>query len=191
MQPLQKGVQIRKTIAACRGADRLRKLTNRRVGLCQRRIAQEQTWRKPLDGAAHHAIGVLRLHLAVNLNAQLAERPVGGEHVRDIAERVLVRGKPRVGRHVDAPAHDVLAFVIARGDAQHLNRARGRRVIAADHAVGDAKAHDGRQRTDDRRQMEHRRGKLDCLPSSVVCRLSSVTSGIAARPQCRAGYCPR
>ena len=120
-----------------------RKIADRRVGLRQRRVAQEQARRKPLDGAAHDAVGVLRLDLAVDLDAQLRERPVGGEHMRDIAEGVFVRGKPRVGGNVDAPAHHILAFMVARRQPQHLDHARGRRIVAIDGAVGDAQAHDG------------------------------------------------
>ena len=61
--------------------------------------------------------------------------------MRDIAEGVLMRGKPRIGGHIDAPAHDVLAFMIARREPQHLDRAGGRRLVLADGAVGDAEAH--------------------------------------------------
>ncbi len=43
------------------------------------------------------------------------ERAVGGEHVGDIAEGVLVRRQPRIGRDVDAPARDMLAVVRLRG----------------------------------------------------------------------------
>ena len=141
MQPVEQRVQFGENLAAVRGADRLRKFADRRIGLRQGGVAQEQARRKPLDGAAHHAVGVLGLHFAVDLDAQFAERPIGGEHVGDVAEGVLMGGKPRVGRYIDAPAHHVLAVVIARRQPQHLDRARGRRIVAIDRAVGDAHAH--------------------------------------------------
>ena len=117
------------------------KFADRRIGLGQRGVAQKQARRETLDGAAHDAVGVLRLDLAVDLDGELAERSVGGEHVGDIAEGVLMGGKPRIGRNVDAPAHDVLALVVARRQPQHLDHARGRRIVAVDVAMGDAQAH--------------------------------------------------
>jgi hypothetical protein len=84
------------------------------------------------------------------MNAQLLERAVGGENMGEVAERVLVSGEPRIGGNVDAPVDHVLTLMVARGEPQHLDRARGRRVVMADDAVGDAQAH-GSRRTDDRR----------------------------------------
>ena len=74
---------------------------------------------------------------------KFVERPVGGEHVGDVAERVLLLVEPRVRRHVDAPAHHVLAVVVARRQPQHLDHAGGRRIVAIVGAVGDADAHSG------------------------------------------------
>ena len=138
MQPVKQRVQFGENLARVP-----RRGSSGRIGRSPRRlrqggVAQEQARRKPLDGAANHAVGVLRLHLAVDLDAQFVQRPVGGEHVRDVAEGVLVGGKPRVRRYIDAPAHHVLAFVIARRKPQHLDRAGGRRIVAVDRAVGDA-----------------------------------------------------
>ena len=67
----------------------------------------------------------------------------------DVAERILVRVKPRIDGDVDAPIDDVLAFVIARRKPQKLDDARARagRNDRID-AVGNAKAHD--RMTDDR-----------------------------------------
>ena len=59
-------------VAAARGADFLRKVADRAVGLGQRGVAQEQARRKALDRAAHHAVGVLRLDFAVDLDPQFA-----------------------------------------------------------------------------------------------------------------------
>ena len=98
--------------------------------------------------AAHHSLGVLRLDFAVDLDAQASKRAVGGEDVGEIAEGVLMGVEPRVGGHVDAPADHILAFVVARGQPQHLDHARGRRFVAMDDAVGDAKAHVGFRRSD-------------------------------------------
>ena len=112
------------------------------------RVAQEQARRKPLDGAAHHAVGILRLDLAVDFDAQAPQRAVGGENMGEVAEGILVRVKPRVGGNIDAPADHILAFVVARGEPQHLDHARGRRVVAMDDAVGDANAHIGDQRSE-------------------------------------------
>ena len=134
-------MQFREHHAAARVANFLRKVADRAVGLGQRGVAQEQARRKALDGAAHHAIGVLRLDLAVDLDPQFLERAVGGEDMGDVAEGVFVRGEPRVGRDVDAPALDILAFVVARRQSQHLDHAGGGRIVAVDRAMGDAKAH--------------------------------------------------
>ena len=90
-------MQFREHHAAAGVANFLRKVADRAVGLGQRGVAQEQARRKPLDGAAHHAIGVLRLDLAVDLDPQFLERPVGGEDVGDIAEGIFV-GSPAAHR---------------------------------------------------------------------------------------------
>ncbi len=119
------------------------KVANRAVGLRQRGVAQEQARRKALDGAEHHAIGVLSLDLAVDLDPQFFERAVGGEDVGDIAEGVFVGGQPRIGHDVDVPALDILAFMVARREPQHLDHAGGWRIVAVDRAMGDAKAHEG------------------------------------------------
>ena len=104
-------------------------------------VAQEQARRKSLERAAHDAIGILRLDLAFDLDAQLRERAVGGEDMGEVAEGVLVGIEPRVAGNVDAPADDILAFMVARGEPQHLDHAGGRRLVAMDDAVGDAQAH--------------------------------------------------
>ena len=43
---------------------------------------------------------------------------VGGEHVNDVAERILARLQAAVGAGLDAPAQHVLAVVVARREAQ-------------------------------------------------------------------------
>ena len=142
VQPVQQRVQFGEHFAAAWRRGRFARIRGSRASACVKRgVAQEQARRETLDGAAHDAVGVLGLDLAVDLDAQFAERPVGGEHVGDIAERVLMGGKPGVGGDVDAPAHHVLALVVSRRQPQHLDHAGGRRIVAIDGAVGDAQAH--------------------------------------------------
>lgn len=83
----------------------------------------------------------MRFDLSVNLDAQLVKRTVGGKHVRDVAERIFMRGKPRVRRHIDPPTHDVLALMVSWGEPQYLDHARGGRIVSIISAVGDAQAH--------------------------------------------------
>src|ERR1019366_9114903 len=56
----------------------------------------------------------------------------GPSAVNTWAEGVLMGVEPRVRGDVDAPADDVLAFVVAGGEAQHLDHAHRRRVVAMD-----------------------------------------------------------
>ena len=149
VQPVQEGVQLGEPVAAIRRANIERKIPDGRVCLSQRRVAQEQARRKPLDGAEHHPLGILRLDLAIDLDAQLRERAVGGEDMREVAEGVFMGGEPRVAGNVDAPADHILAFVVARREPQQLDHAHGRRVVTMDDAVGDAQAHNGRLRPDE------------------------------------------
>ena len=75
---------------------------HRRVDFGQRRRAQEQARRKPLVGAAQHAAGVVGLDQALDLDGQVGDRPVG-QHMGDVAERVLMHVEPGVGGDVDLP----------------------------------------------------------------------------------------
>ena len=104
-------------------------------------VAQEQAGREMLDRAAHDAVAVLGLDLALDQQPQGLERAVGAERVGDVAERVLLRVEPAVGRGVDAPVDHVLAVVIARRHAQRLDHALGRLVVAVDGFVRDSDAH--------------------------------------------------
>ncbi len=63
-------MKLGEDLAVACGADALREIPDRRIGLRQGRVAQKQARRESLDGAAHDAIGVLRLDLAVDLDAQ-------------------------------------------------------------------------------------------------------------------------
>ena len=70
VQPVQQRVQFGEDFAALGGANALRKIADRRIGLRQAGIAQKQARPEPLDGAAHDAVGVLRLDLAVGFDAE-------------------------------------------------------------------------------------------------------------------------
>src|SRR4029077_19747326 len=59
----------------------------------------------------------------------------------EIAERILVAVEPALLRQVDAPIGDVLAVMVARGQAQHLNDAGRRALVAVDRVVGDPDTH--------------------------------------------------
>ena len=142
VQPLQQDVQELQRVVAGRRAGRGGKAGDRVVGLGQRRLAQEQRRRKPLDRAGHHAVGVAGLDLAFDRDDELAERAVGGEGVADVAEGVLMLIEPAIGRHVDVPVDDVLAVMIARRQPQHLDHAGGRRVVAIGGSVDDADTHE-------------------------------------------------
>src|ERR1700691_2056751 len=95
----------------------------------------------------------MRLDLAYDADTQRFQRLRRAQEMGDVAKRILVRVKPRINGDVDAPIDDVLAFVIARRKPQKL-RDRGRgRVEMPDDAVGNTKAHDRRQATEDGRRM--------------------------------------
>ena len=85
------------------GVARPGEFRDRRIEPGELGLAQEQARRKPLDRAAHHAVGVLGVDLAFDQHAQFGQRPLGGEHVGDVAERILVLVELAVFRHVDAP----------------------------------------------------------------------------------------
>ena len=95
MQAIEQRVQFRKRIAAVGGAQVEGKVRDGVVGLRQSGIAQKQARRKAFERAAHDAVGVLRFHLAFDIDAQLGERPVGGKDMGEVAEGVLVRVEPR------------------------------------------------------------------------------------------------
>ena len=89
----------------------------------------------------HHAIGLLRFDLAVDRDCQFVERPVGGEGMSEVAERILVLMQDAVLRQIDAPVHHVLAVMVARGKPQRLRHRRGRRVVAIGGVVGNTNPH--------------------------------------------------
>src|ERR1044072_3351567 len=73
--------------------------------------------------------------------AGLVDRALGGKRVRDIAERVFMHIQAAVFCHLDAPVDDVLAIVVAGGEAKRLDDAADRRVVAIAGLVGNADAH--------------------------------------------------
>ena len=118
-----------------------REFADRGVRHGQRGFPQEQARRKPLDRAAHDALGIAGLDLALDVDRQFVERAVGGEGVGDVAERVFMLIEPAIGRNVDAPACDVLAIMVARREAQNLDHAAGRRVVAIGGRMRNADMH--------------------------------------------------
>ena len=58
------------------------------------------------------------LRPCLDVDAQFGQRTCCAEYVGYIAERVFMGGQVRIRRHIDTPAHDVLAFMIARSQSQ-------------------------------------------------------------------------
>src|SRR5262249_14741030 len=114
---------------------------NRRIRRRQRRLPQEQRRREALDRAADDAVRVLGLDLALDQHRELGERSGRRERVGEIAERVLLAVERALLREGDAPVRDVLALMIARGQAQHLNHAGRRALVTVDRLVEDPDAH--------------------------------------------------
>src|SRR5262249_59171065 len=92
--------------------------------------------------AASDSLRVGGLALALDRNRKLAEWPLGGEHVGDVAEGILVLVEPAIRGDVDAPAHHVLAVMVAWGQPQHLNHAHGGRLVAVARQVREADTHE-------------------------------------------------
>ena len=112
------------------------------IGRGERGRAQIEARRKSLDRAAHDALGVAGLDLALDHDGKFAERAVGAEGVGEVAEGVLMLVEPAIHGDVDPPARHVLPVVVARGQPQHLDHAvRGRPVDIA-RQVRDANAHE-------------------------------------------------
>ena len=141
VEPLHQIMHRLQRIAGSVLACGLGKFRDRRVDMRQHRLAQIEARREALDRTLHHAVGVLRLDLALHRQAQFGERPIHGEDVADVAERVLVLGKLAVLRHVDAPADDILAVVIARRQPQRLNHRAGRLGVPIACRMRDADSH--------------------------------------------------
>ena len=112
------------------------------VGRGERGLAQIEARRKSLDRAAHDAVGVAGLDLALDHDGEFAERALGGEGVGEVAEGVLVLVEPAIRGDVDPPARHVLAVVVARGQPQHLDHAGRGRPVAIARQVRDADTHE-------------------------------------------------
>ena len=202
VQAIEQRVQLGKRIAVIGRTQVEGEIADRVVRLGQGRVAEEQARRESLERATHDAFGILRFDLALDIDAQFGERPVGGEDLGEVAEGVFMR-IARVVRDVDAPADHVLAFVIARGEPQDLDHAGGRRFVAMNDAMGDAQTHGSEMAIggSDRSLWEmtpvgkdRRSGRPlsrgSCIGAGDFA-VAAPTSGIAARSRCRAGYCPR
>jgi hypothetical protein len=81
------------------------------------------------------------LDLAGHPHGDALDRPVGREHVDDVAEGVLAGFQPAVGARLDAPAQDVLPVVVAGGEAQGLHEGLHGPLVAVDGVVDDSDAH--------------------------------------------------
>ena len=113
---------------------------HRRIDFGQRGRAQEQARRKALVGAAQHAAGVVGLDQALDMDGEVGDRPVG-QHMRDVAERVLMHVEPGVGGDVDLPFGDILPVMAAGRHAQDLDHAGGRGLVAIAGGMGNSQAH--------------------------------------------------
>ena len=115
---------------------------HRRIDLGQFGRTQKQARRKALVGAAQHAAGVMGLDQAFDIDGEIADRAMG-QHVRDIAERILVHIEPGIGRDVDLPFGDVLPVMAARRHAQNLDHTGSPGFIAIAGGMGNSQAHGG------------------------------------------------
>src|SRR5262249_7446931 len=95
-----------------------------------------------LAAAANAALRVAGLALALDRHGKLAEWALGSEHMGDVAESVLVLVEPAIRGDVDAPARHVLAVVVAWGQPQHLDHARGGRLLAGGRQMREAGTHE-------------------------------------------------
>ena len=118
------------------------KRRHRRIDFGQRGRAQEQARRKPLVGAAQHAAGIVGLDQALDMDGEVGDRPVR-QHMRDIAERVLMHVEAGVGGDVDLPFGDILPVMAAGRHPQDLDHAGGRRLVAIAGGMGNSQAHGG------------------------------------------------
>src|SRR5271166_2273579 len=95
-----------------------------RIGTRQRSVAQIKARREPLDGTAQDTLGIACLDFTLHQYCELSKRAFRREGMSNVAEGIFVLMQPAVGRDVDAPAHDVLAVVVAWREPQHLADAR-------------------------------------------------------------------
>jgi hypothetical protein len=143
---------VRGRVAACGGEG-----GDIRIGGGERGLAQIEARRKTLHCASQDSLRIAGLDLAFHRDRKFVQRAVGGEHMGDVAEGILVLVEPAIGGHVDAPARHILAVMVARGQPQHLNDARSRRLVAIAREVRDVDAH--AQTTTDEAEHTGRNGR--------------------------------
>ena len=88
-----------------------------------------------------HAAGVVGLDQALDIDGEIGDRPLG-QHMRDIAEGVLMHVQPRIGGDVDLPFGDILPVMAAGRHPQDLDDAGGRRLVAIAGGMGNSQAHE-------------------------------------------------
>ena len=64
-----------------------------------------------------------------------------GQHVGDVAERVLMHIEPGIGGDIDLPFGDILPVMAAGRHAQDLDHAGGRGLVTIAGGVGNSQAH--------------------------------------------------
>ena len=81
------------------------------------------------------------LDQAFDIDGEVRDRPLG-QHMRDVAEGILMHLQPGIGRDVDLPFGDVLPVMAAGRHPQDLNDAGGRRLVAVAGRMGNSQAHE-------------------------------------------------
>ncbi len=135
-------VQEAQRVALGLAAQLARNRRHRRIDGGEIGGAQEHAGRETLIRAAQHAAGVVGLDQPFGDDLDVADRPAG-QHVGDVAERVLMHVQLGIGGDVDLPFRDVLPVMAARRHAQDLDHAGGRRLVAIGRGVLDSQAHGG------------------------------------------------
>jgi hypothetical protein len=80
-------------------------------------------------------VRVVGINFSLDMDAELRNRPVDGEGMREVAERIFLRVDAAIGGNIDPPRADILPVMIARRHAQRLDHA-GRRIgVAVDGVV--------------------------------------------------------
>src|SRR5215510_3970151 len=145
MQPREHEMQEVEHIATGGVAARGGETGNIRIGSGECGRAQIEARWEPLNHAAHYPLGITGLDLALDRHGKLAEWPLGGEHMGDVAEGIFVLVEPAIRGDVDAPARHVLAVMVAWGQPQHLDHAGSGRLVAVTGQMRDADTHERRQ----------------------------------------------
>src|SRR5258707_8455471 len=117
-----------------------RKCRHRRIDFGQRSRTQKQARRKALVGAAQHAAGVMGFDQAIDRDDEIGRRPLR-QHMRDVAEGILVDIETRVAGDVDLPLGNVLPVMAARRHPQDLNDTACWRIVVIAGGMGNSQAH--------------------------------------------------